>query len=162
MDGLELWKNPGQAQVVILRAAANGPRHELISGGRTFTISPDDRRMNQNMAANEDLDIFSNGILQPVQLLEETEERLLGNPNHMGEDDIRSFFKLHHKTYEKRIADISNPVLLQRLLDVAKEQDATVRQVEMIQQRLDTVAPPLSQPDDIAGPVPHIKPVTPR
>lgn len=160
---LELWKNPGLAQVVIQRVGANGQvRHELISGGRNFSITPADRRMNQNLAANAELDVFANGVLQPVQLLEDTEVGVSENPNHLG-GDISGVFRLHYKTFQKRVEEITNPVLLQQLLDMAEEADATIRQVSVIRARLDVVAPPVDRPTDVdATGVPKIKPVTPR
>ena len=159
----EIWKNSTMSQVVIQRTAANGIRHEIITGGRSFSISPEDRRMNQNLAASDTLDVFANGMLHPVKLDEDTEPEVVENPNHISDEQLPGFFKLHYRTFEKRINEISNPIVLQRLLEIGSTHDATVRQMEMVKARHDVLLPPLSAPevDDSDG-MPRIKPVTPR
>lgn len=160
----EVWKNATKSQIVLLRHGGPGgaPRHEMITGDRTFSISPEERRMNQNMAANPDLDVFCNGMLQPVQLLEETEAEMTENPNHIPEEQLPRLFRLHHRTFDKRIQEISNPIVLQRLIDIGPDQDATVRQIELIQTRLNQVNPPLDGRDVDEEGMPKIKAVTPR
>lgn len=160
----EIWKNATEAQVVIVKHGPNGTtRHELVIGGRTFTLSTDERRMNQNLAYDPVQDIFSNGMLQPVKLPEEASEEVLGNPNHIGDDELPKFFKLHYRTFNKRLDEITNTAVLHRLLNIGPGHDATVRQMEQIQARLDALNPILKkgEPLDDDG-LPRIKPVTPR
>lgn len=160
----EVWKNATKSQIVLLRNGGPGgaPRHEMITGERTFSISPDERRMNQNMAANPELDVFCNGMLQPVQLLEETEPEMTENPNHIPDDQLPRFFKLHYRTFDKRVQEISNPIVLQRLIEIGPDQDATVRQIELVQTRLREVSPGVGPRDMDEEGMPKIKPVTPR
>jgi hypothetical protein len=165
MEAQEIWKNATQAQVVIQRSAPNGlVRHELITAGRAFTLSSEDRRMNQNLAANEDLDVFSNGTLQPIKLPEDTEPELLTNPNHVADEELPQLFRLQIRTFTKRIAAISNVPMLQRLAELGPGQDATVRQMAVIQERLDEVSPKINPADietDEQG-MRKIRAVTPR
>lgn len=160
----EVWKNATASQIVLLRQGGPGgqTRHEIISGERTFSISPEERRMNQNMAANPELDVFNNGMLQPVKLLEDSEPEMLDNPNHIGEDQLPRLFKLHYRNFDKRISEISNPIVLQRLIDISAAQDATIRQVETIKARLDAIQPPMDGRGLDEEGMPKIKPVTPR
>jgi hypothetical protein len=165
---LEAWLNAGKSRVFINRFdGKGGTRQELIAAGRTFHLTPAERRMNQEMAANEKLDLFSNGMLQPVRLGEEA-EALAGNPNHLAATDEQGIFRLHWKTFERRITEIDNPTLLERLLELAVDQDATLRQVNLITARLAEVAPPTQEairPDPGTGPVPGVptmRPVTPH
>lgn len=143
---LETWKNATKGRVVIQRLSALGERrHEMIGGGKMFHLTPRERRVNQELAANRDLDVFLNGTLQPVRLVEEDadSQSLKGNPNHLAEDDIKSLFRAHHKTFEARLSEITNSSALEHLLAVAKEEDtrATVKQLERIRARLTEVDP---------------------
>lgn len=165
MEIQEVWKNATVGQVVIQRSSPNGlVRHELITGERTFSISPDDRRMNQNLAANSDLDLFANGTLQPVNLPEDTEPGLLENPNHIPDSQLPSFFRLQIRTFTKRIEAITNMAMLERLRELGPGQDATVRQMEVIGARLAEVSPRVNPPEeetDSQG-MRRVRPVTPR
>lgn len=163
MEGQEVWKNATQAQIVLQRSAGQGLiRHELITGGRTFTITAEERRMNQNLAANEMLDCFSNGALIPLKLPPETEVEIKENPNHIADDQLPQFFKLHWRTFEKRIDEISNALVLEQLLEIGPEKDATVKQMSVIQARLDVLHPTTAPRDTDGDGMPRIKPVTPR
>jgi hypothetical protein len=159
----EVWKNATQAQIVVVRNTPSGhPRHEVIVGGRNFSISAEDRMMNQNMSATPELDVFANGMLQPVKLPEGTDPHIMENPNHIPDDQLPDFFKLHYKVFPKRLSEITNPVVLERLLSIAEEQDATVKQISAIRARLDELNPPQPEPDLDETGVVKIKPVTPR
>lgn len=165
MDTQEVWKNATVGQVVVQRSAPNGlVRHELITGERTFSISPEDRRMNQNLAANADLDIFANGTLQPVKLPEDTEPDLLQNPNHIPDTQLPGFFRLQLRTFTKRLEAITNMAMLERLLELGPGQDATVRQMDAVRARLTEVTPKVNPPEeetDSQG-MRRVRPVTPR
>jgi hypothetical protein len=165
MDIVEVWKNAGHAQIVVLRNGPNGlPRHELITGMRTFSISPEDRRMNQNMAADPKLDVFSNGMLQPINLPEDTEPEVTDNPNHLSDAQLPSLFRTQIRTFTKRVETISNPALLNRLIEIAPGHDVTMRQMEVLKGRLAQVAEKVN-PDHIETDeqgMRKVNPVTPR
>lgn len=145
---LETWRNPGQARVVIKRLDARGDasRNELIRGGATFTITPEEREINQRMAYSPELDFFRNGTLVPVALIEGSEmaQEAATNPNLLSDGDMRSL--LSRKTgaaktkadeaFVAKLADIANATTLGRLLVLAEEEDAPVSRVRAIQARL--------------------------
>lgn len=173
----ESWQNATLGRVVVTKLDGRGQkRHDLIGPGKTFHITPLERRMNQELAASEELDVFLNGVLQPVRLLEDAEdfEHLKSNPNHISEDDVRSIFKLKLPQFVARLGEIGNPAALERLMEIARseEVDATLRQFEAIQTRLAEVSPSIysqGQPElaptaasPNAGPPSGIKAVTPR
>jgi hypothetical protein len=170
-DQLETWKNVTAGRFVLVRMSALGQRtHEMINAGRTFHLTPAERRVNQELVANDDQDPFMDGTLQPVRLLEGTEENIVKNPNHLSDEDVRTMFGLHWKTFEARVKEITNPSTLERLLQVARESEteATVRQVEAVQMQLREVAPPLFETVEVlssgapnTGPE-GIRPVTPH
>lgn len=143
---LELWRNVSAGRVVLKRFNQRGELTDvMVGGGKTFDLSPKERRINQEMAATEGLDVFSNGMLSPVRLIESEEDTaaIVSNPNLMAESEMAEIFSVHHKTFEKRLSEISNPVTLSRLLEVAGEVDAGVSKVNAVQARLHEVAPSL-------------------
>lgn len=171
MPETETWRNATRGRVWVKKFGADGKlRDEIVASDRVVHLTPQERLMNQEMAAREDMDVFNNGILQPVRLIDGSEEakEIAGNPNHITDDDITKLVKSHHKTLDARLKDISNPAALQRMLEVAKEQDASFSTVGRIKERLGEVAPEMvneitqvttqTDPQGMGG----IRPVTPR
>lgn len=163
-DVTEIWKNAGESRIVLQRYGTNNERrHEMIGGGRTFTISTAERQLNQNLAAGPELDVFMNGMLIPVQLPADIDEDVANNPNHLRDEQLPALFRLQWRAFGKRIDQISNTAVLERLLEIAPERDATVRQTEVIKTRIAALAPGGSTAVSIdeKGEA-RIRPVTPR
>mgnify|MGYP001544259334 CR=1 FL=1 len=140
LDPVETWQNVTKGLVVIKKFShQGGVRGELIQAGRKFAITSAERRLNQEIAASDELDIFSNGIVQPVNIPENVQERdeIVSSPNHLSEDELAGFFKLHPKTYEKKVYEINNPMTIQYLIDLAESPDvsATVNQLQVLKDR---------------------------
>lgn len=170
-DEIETWQNVTKGRVVLQRLGALGQkRAEMIGAERTFHITPRERRMNQEAAANEDLDVFLNGTLQPIRLLEGSEDyaQLTANPNLLGDDQqIRRLFKAGPDVFATRLAEIKNVSALERLhvLAMQDETGATVAQLRMVEARIEQVQPAINSvhPETAGGPErPLIKPVTPK
>lgn len=169
-DQIETWQNVTKGRVVLQRLGALGQkRPEMIGADKVFHITPVERRMNQEAAANEDLDVFLNGTLQPLHLLEDSEDykTLTANPNLLGDDDqIRRLFKANNDVFAARLAEIKNPSALERLLVLAQQDEtgATVAQLRMIEARNQQVTPKIDSihPDAPDGERNAIKAVTPR
>jgi len=146
-DELESWKNPTEGRVWINRLDHRGEldKVEVIASGRTFHITSKERRLNQEMAYNSDQDIFANGTLAPVRLIEGSEDAaaFATNPNLITEDDMRGLVKPGRgpakataDAFIERLSNIRNPATLERLLSLAREEDAPLSRVEAIQTRL--------------------------
>lgn len=177
-DQLETWRNVTKGRVVVRKVGALGQiRHEMIGPGKTFHLTPQERRMNQEVAANEDLDFFMNGILQPISLSDsEDAEFLKNNPNLLGDDEqIRRLFKANDDTFAERLAEIKNASALERLKEIAYQDEtrAALPQIRMIEARLSQVAPAIenvhpdtapntADPSNSRGGEKGIKAVTPR
>lgn len=137
---VETWKNDTAGTVIINRVGEYGRRIvDIIHGGRQFQITPEERRMNQNAAHSAEVDIFTNGTLRPIDLLDtdpDTEE-LLKNPNILSDDDLPKLFTLKGDVFRERLAAISNPVVLSRLAEIARDPDydASLAQYEAIKSR---------------------------
>lgn len=143
---LETWKNGTRSLIFIKQYNQRGELHDVMVGpGKVIHISPKERRINQEIAANENQDLFSNGLLTPVRLIETEADakEIAANPNLMTETEMRDLFKAHFKTFEKRVNEVKNPIALQRLLEIAEEVDAKSSQVKAINERLAEVSPAL-------------------
>src|SRR4051794_30037083 len=167
--GLELWRNMVPGIVAINRSAEYGrKRVELIQGGRAFNITPQERRMNQNACARPELDVFTNGTLQPVTLLEDEPDTvaLRQNPNVLDDKDIERVFRLKGEAFAERLAQVSNSATLSRLSDLAREPrlNATIQQYEQIKARQRVVDSEVVDMGPSAPPAAERKPraVTPK
>lgn len=165
----ETWQNVMAGQVVLKQYLQTGDLGDVaVPGGRNFYISEKERRINQEMAATKELDMFSNGTLVPIRLIEGSEdaEELKDNPNILGETEMRGLFEEHWKKFDDRIGKMSNTPALQRLLEMAKDPEtgATVRQAEQIQARIAELNPSLPNEHIQSGEGRErtARPVTPR
>lgn len=140
----ETWQNESQGKIWVWKvdSRTGGLKDELIPGGQKFMIRNEDRVMNQDMAAADELDIFKNGTLSPVRLVDAAEQKeLASNPNFISESEIKDLFTGHWKTFESKVASITNENVIQRMVDLAPSVDAKVRQVEMLKARLGELNP---------------------
>jgi hypothetical protein len=138
----ETWQ--ANSTVVLKKTDPRGNVIDLIvNKGKKFVISPIDRQINEDMSADESLNMFSNGILTPVRLIEgsDTEKIMAENPNVMTETEMRTLFSAHPKTFAKKVSEVSSPFILARMRELADEIDATVRQVAIIEARHEQVEP---------------------
>lgn len=145
----ETWQNVTAGRVVINRLDHRGDltKTDIIDPGKKFNLTTEERRMNQELAARADMDVFSNGTLQPVRILEDVEDarEIASNPNLMPESEMRSLMKhtIKADTFRDRIAGVTNPAALDRLLAIAEEEDATVSKVEVIRAQIREHSPDL-------------------
>lgn len=167
-DEFETWKNSTAGRVVLKKYNQRGElADEMFGGGKVFHIKPQERRINQEMAASPDLDMFKNGQLTPVRLIdtEEDAQEIASNPNLISDGEMKDLFKAHWKTFESKVGEISNMTTLERLLEVASEVDAKVRQVEFVRARIDELNPADHVEINHAGSVDErtgLRPVSPR
>lgn len=146
LPDLETWENVTAARYVIKKFGAKGDlMDEMIAGKKRFHLTTQERHINMEMAANDELDPFSNGSLAPVRLLETTDdaEQIASNPNLMSEDEMVTLLKGNANTLKKRVGEVRNPALLERLQELAVEQDCTIGKVNAINGRLQEVSPSL-------------------
>lgn len=156
---VEIWQNSTRGRIGVKKFDARGElRSELVRAGGKVTLTPQERQINQERAATADLDVFQNGFLTPVKLIDGTEEarEIASNPNLLGESDLRELFSVrNYKSFAKKIGEISNTMTLQRLLALADDEDlnATVKQVQVIEDRLDEVGggSVVEEPEDTVG-----------
>lgn len=145
-DGLEAWQCAIPGRVMIRKYALNGEvRTELVASGRVIHLTPTERKLNQEVAISEDLDVFLNGAMQPVRLLEDGEdsEAIATHPNHLTETQARRLFKGAAKNLVERLAQITNRSAVERLLELAEDPatGASYQQHQLITARLKALDP---------------------
>ena len=125
---VEHWKNATKSTAYVLKFDRfQNVISEVVNGGRTVTLTKEEREMNQERAANNSLDIFANGMLTPVRLVDpEDEKSFASNPNLLGEEELREMLKLSRAAFQKKIDAISTVYPLLRLQQLAEEEDAKV------------------------------------
>lgn len=156
---VETWENTSRGRVQIRRFNDLGrERVELISGGRKFHLTPRDRRLNQEMCADPSMDMFTNGLLRPVRLIEgdEEAEKFISNPNHLSENEMTDLIHLHYKKFDEKLSEITNTLTVERILEIAEREEtgATVRTVKKLQERMAELDPSqveIREPIDAGG-----------
>lgn len=138
----EIWKSGIAGTISVLKFNRRGElASEVVRSGQACTLTTEERIINQEKAATADLDIFKNGMMVPVRILDDAEDaaEIAANPNLMAESEMNDLFKAHWKTFENRVAQVSNPIVIQRLLQIAEAQDATVKQVNVLKVRMESL-----------------------
>lgn len=142
MDTKETWKNITKSRIGYLTLDKHeDPVRKQVRGGKLVEVTPRERVYNSDRAATEELDIFNNGWLIPVKLLDgdESSKEVASNPNLLSESELRDFFKLQWRAFEKKVNGVENLGILRRLETLANEDDSinvTVKQNTVIQDRI--------------------------
>lgn len=167
---LETWKNPTAGKIWISRLDENGRLRdtEIYGPGRTFHITREERVWNQEQAYSPEADMFGNGTLIPVHIIDAEDAReLASNPNLMSETEMGALLSRETKVeaFVERLEQVTNPTTLQRLVEKAREEDVPVSRLEAIQRRLGEVTMSVPETNLINSSVsapPPIRPTTPR
>jgi hypothetical protein len=165
--GIETWMNAGQSMVHLIKIGEYGRREtELIYGERVFSLTPQERRINQSQCHDSKNDPFTNGTFKPIALLDDEPdtERLRSNPNVLDDSRIADLFKLTGEPFSQQLVAITNLTAVDRLVEIARQPatGATVGQLEILKRYRKLLA---GEPDEPEQPGPEggtPKPVTPR
>jgi light-regulated signal transduction histidine kinase (bacteriophytochrome) len=125
----ETWSNIGKGDVFILTYDHKGALRSVpIRAGQSLTISVEERQLNQDRAASADMDIFSNGRLAPMRLVDSADdyEEIASNPNHLTETDMLDILKTKGKTFSQKLDDITNVIALERMHELASDESLNV------------------------------------
>lgn len=143
--GFEHWKNATNGLVVVKKTDERNrfTGAESVKPGAILVLTTEERRAIESRCVTEALNIFRNGVLMLVSSDDDVKEELGDNPNVFTSEEFENFFHLHHKTFDKRLSEISNVILIERLLDAAEQGDsgATVLQVKKLKQRQEELDP---------------------
>ena len=165
----EVWRNVSKGTAVVYRFDHKGHlKDESVRGGSDVTLTSDERKINQQRARDASNDAFSNGMLQPIRLLDTVEdyESIASNPNHIGEDEMQKLFKLPVAKFRDRINEITNIVAMERIRELANDEEtgAKLPLVNAANARYEELAPTWAgQEDDDDGFFGvKVKPVSPN
>lgn len=140
----ETWQNVTRGTAAVIKLDMRGMEYgEVVRAGGKVSLSPEERRLNQDRAATEKQDLFSNGMLSPVRLVDGSEDNtdIAANPNFMSESDISDLFGLTLPALRAKLADIESYALVLRIRETAELVDARKSQVAAVDARLEEFAP---------------------
>lgn len=145
MPEYEKWKNNSKGKHGVVKLDRFGNEiHEIVGPGKVVKLTKDERLTNQERAAMPKMDIFTNGTMSPVELLDDEDKaEFASNPNMMSDSDLKALFKMHHATFKAKVGTIDNTYTLTRLQEIAEDPDtgATVAKLKVVTERLDEVNP---------------------
>ena len=145
-DDKEVWLNPNAGYRYVQQQNFKGEMSAIeIGPGQKFSISTFDRMINQERTMQKENDMFTNGTFSRVKLVESAEDyaELADNPNIMSDSDLKSIFALGAAPFKKRLGEIENIRVIERLQVLSGDESlkVTVAQVNAITARLDEIAP---------------------
>lgn len=141
----ETWQNITKGTAAILKLDVRGLEYgEVIRSGMKTSLTPEERRLNQDRAAARSQDLFSNGTLAPVRLLDEELEEyaeFASNPNFMAESEIAGLFKMTLANLRAKLDTIGSVALVNRIYEVAKSMDVKTSQLAAVEEKLAEFGP---------------------
>lgn len=143
-DKKEMWRSSVAGMLGVIKYDPRGNEYcEVVRSGQVLAITTEERMLNQERAATEAKDFFKNGSLTPVKLLDDAEdlEDIAANPNLISEEDMKALFTSNWKIFDAKVDGISNVGTLKKMIAIANEGEATVRQVNKLGQRLADLSP---------------------
>jgi hypothetical protein len=127
-ESVEVWKNTAAGMRWIKVLDRQGREiGKTVMGGRTFTISTFDRQVNQDAAAEADLDLFRNGTFVLVKESVETNRDEVESSDSLTDAELATTVHeilAKNMTAEQAIFRITSPVTLGRLLEALVLEDA--------------------------------------
>ncbi len=90
-DKVEVWKNVAKGMRWYTRFDIAGRETDgKVNGGRTFTLTPFERQINQEKAATSDLDLFRNGNFVLVRKASDTNEEEIRSSSSLTQTEIEA------------------------------------------------------------------------
>lgn len=126
----EVWKNVSKGTAIVKRYDAQGHlQKETIRSGATFSVSTEERLMHQQGVRNVENDAYTNGMFQPVKLLDSAEDyqSIASNPNHIEESEMQALFELPVAKFRERIGMITNALAMDRIVEIAHDENTNAR-----------------------------------
>lgn len=144
----EVWSNLNAGDVYIDLNDPYTPnvrRSHRIGPGDQVSITVEERRFNQSRVPKKEQDLFTNGTLTPVQLIDSAVdfEEIALSPNVKSETDLKEMFGLAITKFKQELKEIDNVRLLERLVEISEDESLNVSlpQSKAIAARLEEVRP---------------------
>ena len=160
-ESVEVWKNSAAGMRWIKVLDRQGREiGKTIQGGRTFTISTFDRQVNQDAAAESDLDLFRNGTFVLVKASTETNEDEIESSDSLTDAELATMVHeilAKSLTAEQAIFKITSPVTLGRLLEALVVEDASKSAIDAVKAKKQNVEPGAAVEREVVTPAPKPK-----
>lgn len=160
----EVWENQSAGIVYVHVTDPINPNlrpDRMIPPGGRVSITTRDRRINQQQIVDRAFDMFINGLLTPVQLVETASdfEEIKSQPNVKSESELKELFDLTAAKFKTELQGLTNTRILQRMHDMAEQDEvkATHSQVKAIEARIDELAPDLAAARNLGDQTGEIK-----
>jgi hypothetical protein len=138
----EVWKNvsPGLRYYITLDPIGN-QTSMTVQAGRTFTITPLERQMNQQAAYDPKADLFRNGTFVMIKPTDDTNEDEVESPDSLSDGEIEEAVHqaLAGETVpiELMLERVTSVTTAQRILEELVLQDAKQSLVEQAKLKVD-------------------------
>jgi hypothetical protein len=126
--------NPLKSKITINLVLLNGKQIPVASKGFAY-VTAEELAYIQNTSKAFELGFLK---VDPKAALPE-EIEIPDSPNSMTDEDITKLLKKPSRQVEYHLANIENVHVARRILELAKEQDKSVKVVEVIQARLEAL-----------------------
>ena len=160
-ESVEVWKNSAAGMRWIKVLDRQGREiGKTIQGGRTFTISTFDRQVNQDAAAESDLDLFRNGTFVLVKASTETNEDEIESSDSLTDAELATMVHeilAKSLTAEQAIFKITSPVTLGRLLEALVVEDASKSAIDTVKAKKQSIEPGAAVEREVVVPAPKPK-----
>lgn len=141
----ERWKNRTVGTAFVLKYDRyHNIGSEIVGPGREVTLSKEEREINQERAASSDLDIFANGIMIPMKIIDPDDQKAFAeNPHLLSDSELPELLKLSRKAFEVRLKAMTNLYPLLRLKEMTQQEDTkvTVGVVQALDERIKQLTP---------------------
>lgn len=131
---VEVWKNTANGTRWYTAFDVQGREiSKLVNGGRTFTLTTFERQINQEKAALPELDLFRNGTFSIVKKSEDTRDEEISSKDSRTDQELMEMAMdmiADPKTAGEKLAELSSPQTIHRLLEQLVVEDAPATLIE--------------------------------
>lgn len=166
---VEIWKNTTHGMRWCKQHDRGGNEvTKIVNSKRTFSITPLDRQLNQDIAATAELDLFRNGTFVLVKEADDTNHDEIQSPDSVTDDEIAALVMEvlgNPEGVDHYLKGINSPVALNRIYDqfVADDVDKSVIEyVKMKRAKFDPSARVEATREVVSTPEEEPKVETPR
>jgi hypothetical protein len=161
-ERVEVWKNTaaGMRWYTTLDRLGN-EKGKTVQGGRTFTLTPFDRQMNQDNAASPEQDLFRNGSFVLIKPAKETIMGEIESSDSLTDAELETMVHevmAENVTIEAAVHFIDSPVTLHRIAEQLVISDAPQSAVAFVREKKDSKEATVAQEREFVAPAPPSEP----
>ena len=138
---VEVWKNVAKGMRWYTKFDVAGRETDgKVLGGRTFTLTPFERQINQEKAATPELDLFRNGTFVLVRGATETNEDEIRSPSSLSQNELEGLvleILADPEQFDPILAEMSSPITIDRFKEFAIAHGLPTEMVDKIQAKFD-------------------------